>query len=708
MAGFKLIAIQILGDCFSEARKILPLGELYKFYGDYEFNLSDGRNVLSVNLVQDNNIGLYNLKREGQEDLLVSLAALVGKNGSGKSTILDLFYAFCLCISKDMQDIKTELEKLDSAFPLKRKHIQNLFDQMHVEVFYETEGVVKSVEYEGAKGISTFKFDPQRERDASLNLAEFCYTVAINYSIYGLNETNTPWLSPMFHKNDGYQTPLVINPYRDEGNIDVNKEYHLANSRLIQNISLYDDRNPEIINGQRLHAIRFSFEPKSLDTIRFQRINYDLDETINFYESSTGQSIYDLYNKLAFGLVNNLIPPGSIAAFKQMNRNGTQTNIENYRSNITNREKTAAYLEFWFTRYVLKKVFKICLQYTWFREKYVELDKYNDLNVIIIKDESELIESLLGDKSHITLKLRQTVFMWHKGYFFEDVTWGFTVNQNDPEYFACSCELDATQLIEASKGLAETKTLKEKFDLERTPGGILKPEILVIRKSSSTGEKIEKLSSGEQQLLFTLQTIIYHLKNIASVFETDYLHREGFIVYKNVMIILDEVELYFHPEFQRKFIYELLTQIEQVNIGHIKSVNILFSTHSPFLLSDIKASNILKIKNGIAQEYNDADQTFGANVHDLLANDFFMEDGFMGEWAKYIINDLVLFLNPIGDNSENPKLLWNETSSKAVISLIGEPILKMRLERLFDKKFVEHDKELIQKRIAELQAKLAK
>lgn len=38
-----------------------------------------------------------------------------------------------------------------------------------------------------------------------------------------------------FIKNDGYQTPIVINPYRVEGNIDINVEYLLAQSRLILN-----------------------------------------------------------------------------------------------------------------------------------------------------------------------------------------------------------------------------------------------------------------------------------------------------------------------------------------------------------------------------------------------------------------------------------------------------------------------------------------
>lgn len=27
------------------------------------------------------------------------------------------------------------------------------------------------------------------------------------------------WLSALFHKNDSYQTPIVLNPFRESGNV---------------------------------------------------------------------------------------------------------------------------------------------------------------------------------------------------------------------------------------------------------------------------------------------------------------------------------------------------------------------------------------------------------------------------------------------------------------------------------------------------------
>ncbi|NHQ67759.1 hypothetical protein HAV29_14040 [Elizabethkingia miricola] len=66
---------------------------------------------------------------------------------------------------------------------------------------------------------------------------DFFYTIVINYSHYGFNSKEVgEWLDGIFHKNDGYQLPIVVNPYRNEGNIDINSEKELAASRFLVNI----------------------------------------------------------------------------------------------------------------------------------------------------------------------------------------------------------------------------------------------------------------------------------------------------------------------------------------------------------------------------------------------------------------------------------------------------------------------------------------
>ena len=36
------------------------------------------------------------------------------------------------------------------------------------------------------------------------------------------------WIGSLFHKNDGYMCPIVLNPYRDGGQLDMNNEAGLT------------------------------------------------------------------------------------------------------------------------------------------------------------------------------------------------------------------------------------------------------------------------------------------------------------------------------------------------------------------------------------------------------------------------------------------------------------------------------------------------
>src|SRR5690606_15645061 len=117
--------------------------------------------------------------------------------------------------------------------------------------------------------------------------------------------------------------------------------------------------------------------------------------------------------------------------------------------------------------------------------------------------------------------------------------------------------------------------------------------------------------------------------------------------YKNVSIILDEVELYYHPDTQRELVNNICLSLENIKVKNevgIESIHVLFLTHSPFILSDIPAQNILRLEDGKPSQKAFV-QTFGANIHDLLANDFFLENGFMGEFSKEKINETIGFIN---------------------------------------------------------------
>ncbi len=175
-------------------------------------------------------------------------------------------------------------------------------------------------------------------------------------------------------------------------------------------------------------------------------------------------------------------------------------------------------------------------------------------------------------------------------------------------------------------------------------------------------------SSGELTMINILVEI-YH----------DLMHNENIS-----FIYIDEGENFLHPNWQKNYLSYVL-QFLADNFPE-RNLHIVFTTHSPFLLSDIPKQNIIfldkdekgncKVVNGL----KDKKQTFGANIHTLLSDSFFMEDGLMGEFAKEKINKAIRILNGINPSKED--LAYCEQ----IISIIGEPIVKNQLQKMLDSK----------------------
>lgn len=219
---------------------------------------------------------------------------------------------------------------------------------------------------------------------------------------------------------------------------------------------------------------------------------------------------------------------------------------------------------------------------------------------------------------------------------------------------------------------------------------------LVLCDDGFRGVEPLKMSSGERALL-----------NIFSRIElSDYLskiQKNDFKLNDNIMLLLDELDLYLHPEWQRNMITKIIDELK--NIYSDKNIQIIFSTHSPLMLSDIPKSNILWLKPD-EKKVNLDNQTFGANIYDLYKNDFFL-NSFMGEFAKSEIDKLikeiyVLYkevleyriekLNGNSDKCEQIKLKMllayniNEkiADMKRRVSIIGDKIILHKLNQMIE------------------------
>ena len=226
-----------------------------------------------------------------------------------------------------------------------------------------------------------------------------------------------------------------------------------------------------------------------------------------------------------------------------------------------------------------------------------------------------------------------------------------------------------------------------------------KSEIIKIDFITDNNLHFLDLSSGEKQRI-----------NYCLLLAYDLIFRE---TYNYLIKGYDEPDVYIHPNWQRLIVSDFLNLIKKYQININETIHLILTSHSPFILSDLPKENVLFLKDG-KQDNPDIKQTFGANIHTLLSNGFFMSDGLMGEFAKSKIEEIkkfyeiVKFLEP--KNKKYKRILkilylFKIKKFKHIQSIIGEPFLQTiiknyldELEILFNgkKKFLDKEIERLQ------------
>ncbi|WP_308992760.1 AAA family ATPase [Mariniflexile litorale] len=228
----------------------------------------------------------------------------------------------------------------------------------------------------------------------------------------------------------------------------------------------------------------------------------------------------------------------------------------------------------------------------------------------------------------------------------------------------------------------------------------------------------KNLSSGEKGMYDLFSSLHdYQFKVEENILEEYNMYSRRKEHNNNYLLLLDEAEMGFHPQWKKRFINSILKLFPF--IFPQKKIQILFTTHDPLTLSDIPKSNVIFLDrsptSNLTYVLNETEKakkrTFGANIHDLLADSFFLQDGFMGEFAEELIIDLVNYLTFKEEDGErglkNIKE-WDEIKAEKVIAIIDEPLIKERLQSLFYKKFRYNEKELLRLKIQELNIQLTK
>ncbi len=223
---------------------------------------------------------------------------------------------------------------------------------------------------------------------------------------------------------------------------------------------------------------------------------------------------------------------------------------------------------------------------------------------------------------------------------------------------------------------------------------ILKYFKLVNKNINDEEIKVLPFSAGETEFIKTLSNIIMatHKDNGDEFFWQD-----------NVLILLDEPDIALHPNWQRIFWKQV---IEAINKHSKKNVQILFTTHSPLMISDIPRYNLNILTNG-KQENDMNTQTFGANIYDLYKKNFFLDKP-IGEFALTKINEFYMFYTDIiKENNEEYLKEQRSYINKSIhkyqqlINIVGEPLIKNDMQAKLNELNKQINGESIKKEILE-------
>lgn len=799
---FKLLALRVLDGCAIHIRKCLKENVYYYFCTDYRFEIKDRvyRGSRYTKPLYDSFFTPVSPLHFGDKKKYIptiNLNAIVGMNGDGKSTIVELIIRLVNnYIAKHLRSQHSV--GIQPLLPVSGVCAE-LFFQIDDTIYrlYSTQksdGLLSIADISELQNSTDSQYVLRKVNPAPAKILEHIYTLVSNYSHYAYNafdfkkewvyvgddilneETQNKvfWMHRIFHKNDGYITPLSIHPYRITGNIDINRETLLSKQRLLYLFVKSSDEPNAFRNilGKRAIGIRltpttanklftrainnffichngddysldWALEPlrkdinnikkvlsrKKLDLDQLQQVHYALkhlsesyikdvqnslerillgsewlQEQREMYRTFQSRTIRDIDKKAKVRqsnikkyvtLIRTLVHKLE-EQLEMVDDSSRITMLYDYLPDYNILDQIANYQSYNLQQIArLHTIFSLAIRYQ-FDPKILYDKPFNKLSnkeraqlYKIYKTLSifetypkykEIIQegdkkwgvdstyeysphtlsrlfSLLNDdmdaESHITRKLVQT-----NNY----LSMSADIYKDEPDLDIDYHPEDSTSKIKSISSIAHYYGA-DNVDLFHLIPPVFDFDIVL--QDGGSYMEFETLSSGEKQLLNNIGAIIYHLLNIDS----------SYVEYHSVNLILEEIELYFHPDFQRKLINRMVEQIYGIRWKRIKNINITIVTHSPFVLSDIPKSNVLFLKDGIP-DYDMQENTFGANIHSLLKNGFFLPNLPMGEFAYQKINEIFRKLNDNQFNEEDIEEMKQE------ISVIGEPYLKEQLLKL--------------------------
>ncbi|MGA1939932.1 AAA family ATPase [Arcobacter sp. YIC-310] len=541
---------------------------------------------------------------------------------------------------------------------LKNYNINYEKEKLFLIYFFNSKFFIKNINME-------LKKTNQKIEDLSLEKNK-CFSIFFNYTLDVIRNKKTNF-NNLYHRRDNYEIPIVLIPNKTNKIIDINNmDYHTQNAII----------DFAIRNNIDFSEIKEYFMPNkikiSLDKEKIIVKKNEI-EVVRFYGR-----IYENINNL--NLQKEELKKVKCVISKSFNdTNTTSTFI------ITS-------LKYDINDY-LKKERKDLL------EKNIEnylIQDWKDITKLYLISKLELI-SRIGEDSKVENRIK-LLLENDEEFINEIIKKGKLNNQKANVAFKFFKKIHNENKLPFEFNNSYINIKKNK-DYVRLLPAFMKAEIF-----NEKNVNFESLSFGQKFMMRFSYNLIYQLNKIKEIKDNE-KHQK----YTNISLLLDEIELGLHPNWQKSFISFLVKILNKFE--DIFNFNIIVTSHSPFILSDIPKENVIflekdeKTGNCINATENMKDfNTFGANIHTLLSHGFFMKDGLMGEFAKSKIERIKRFYDfttKYKDRIFSKEKIHlrieeyyksNRKEFEHISSIIGEPFLQKviknyldELEEIFDK-----------------------
>ncbi|TNJ63778.1 hypothetical protein FE784_23960 [Paenibacillus hemerocallicola] len=580
-------------------RNIHEIGFNFSSKYDVSFNINNKNGTRELKIFPKKVFSLF------EEEKINNVTAIIGRNGSGKTNILDL-------LGMRMNDRKrlSEVEYFllyhisEDTFAIEGSDFSLIKENIHKIPIEKNQLVSNPYSMYLEKSESGFEFKGflQFSEDwiKRIHYYNFRNTFKEDYERWGnkINNEHTVFFSRLnLNPNSiGYYAKYNLITYFNRSTFK-EKSKHLFNLNDNVFINVYNNISYSMDLDEKL-ALKISFKDTFRDLIKRsgkpnkKKINYKTKFIMNFIED---------YIQYSFSSIKDIAAEEIVKLKNEINE-------------ITDENMTPK--DYFYT------VYEVVSGYL---NKHINLDKSD------MKKYSDTFYKLV--------------------YYFEQLSMSYFKEKN----------------VQIPIGINENSIVKE--FLQYIDQNHFSSDSEMNYLNNSVSLSVEPMSSGEEAFINLFASLFFGLR----------LNR--YSKKHKAIILLDEPDNFMHPEWSRIMLSEIFNFLNQIELGY-KNYQIIITTHSPFIISDLLKSNVIALEKDMDKGYCKianfvaTDQTFANNIHTLLSEEFFMSST-IGEFAKERINHVITVLK-----SQNNDFL-ELAKCKLVIDNIGEPLLKEKLIEMY-------------------------